>query len=129
MIDIESQVFNYVSNALRAEYGNNISIYGEYVESPEQFPSVCLVEEDNAQLPENVTINREPETICNLMYTVNVYSNLVTGKKKQAKDISELIDDCMLALGFMRTMRAQIPNLDRTIYRVTTRYTQIYQKF
>lgn len=130
MVDIENQVFNYVANALRAEYGvNNISVYGEYVEAPEKFPSVSLVEDDNSSVSETVTLARMPETAANLMYTANVYSNLKSGKKSQAKEIMDIIDSKMIELGFTRTMRSQLPNVDRTIYRVTARYTKIHQIF
>ena len=128
IIDIESQVFNTVANALRAAY-TNISVYGEYVETPSTFPAVSLVEDDNIEVETNVTLDRSPEMACNLMYTANVYSNLQTGKKDQAKAIMDIIDDCMHQFGFTRTMRSQLPNVDRTIYRVTARYTRIYQNF
>lgn len=128
MIDIEATIFNYVANTLRAEFPG-ISVYGEMVETPERFPSVSLVEDDNSEIAENVTLGRTPETACNLLYTANVYSNLKQGKKAQAKAIMDVIDSCMHNLGFTRTMRNQLPNLDRTIYRVTARYTKTYQTF
>lgn len=128
MIDIESTVFNYVVNALRAQFPN-ISVYDQMVETPEKFPSVSLVEDDNSEVTENVTLDRLPETACNLMYTANAYSNLQTGKKAQTKAIMDVIDSCMKDMGFTRTMRSQLPNLDRTIYRITARYTQTYQTF
>ena len=128
MVDIENSVFNYVANALRATY-STISVYGEYVEAPEVFPSVSLVEDDNSELEGNVTLTREPETASQLMYTANVYSNLTRGKKAQAKDIMKLIDERMHDMGFVRTMLSQLPNVDRTIYRVTARYTKVIQNF
>ena len=126
MIDIENDVFNYVANALYAAY-NPISIYGEPVEVPESFPSVSIVEDDNSELESNVTLTREAESACQLMYTVNTYSNKAKGKKTQAKEIMNLIDARMHDLGFVRTMRGQLPNVDRTVYRVTARYTKIFQ--
>ena len=128
MIDIENEVFNNVANALRASY-SGISVYGEMVETPSSFPSVSLVEDDNSEIEFNKTLARKPETACNLMYTANVYSNLKTGKKAQAKSIMDIIDAQMHSMGFTRTMRNQLPNLDRTIYRVTARYTRTYQIF
>lgn len=129
MIDIENEVFNTVVKALRAVYGDGISVYGEYVEKPECFPSVSLVEDDNREIEENKTLARLPETASQLMYTANVYSNLVSGKKTQAKAIMDIVDDCMRNFGFTRTMRSQLPNVDRTIYRVTARYTKVIQIF
>lgn len=129
MIDIESSVFNYITNELRAVYGENISVYGEYVEVPENFPSVSIVEDDNSAIVDNMTLARMSETAVSLMYTVNVYSNLKATRKSQAKAIMDLIDSKMLELGFTRIMRNQLPNVDRTIYRVTARYTKIHQIF
>lgn len=128
MVDIENDVFNYVANALRVEFPG-ISVYGEQVETPSTFPSVSLVEDDNSELDSNLTLARTPETACSLMYTANVYSNLVSGKKTQAKAIMDIIDARMHDMGFIRTMRNQLPNLDRTIYRVTARYTKTFQTF
>lgn len=126
MIDIESEVFNYVTEPLRSEYPG-ISVYGEYVEVPSSFPSVSLVEDDNSEIGTNRTLGRLPEMASNLMYTANVYSNLATGKKTQAKAIMDAIDTRMHELGFERMMRSQLPNVDRTIYRVTARYRKIMQ--
>ena len=128
VIDVENEVFNTVATTLRATY-NGISVYGEQVETPSSFPSVSLVEDDNSEIEFNKTLARTPETACNLMYTVNVYSNLKSGKKAQAKSIMDTIDARMHDMGFTRTMRNQLPNLDRTIYRVTARYTRTYQTF
>lgn len=128
MIDLENEIFNYVANALRAEFPG-ISVYGEQVETPSSFPSVSLVEDDNSEVEFTKTLDRKPETACNLMYTANVYSNLKTGKKAQAKSIMGTIDERMHDMGFTRTMRNQLPNLDRTIYRVTARYTKTFQTF
>ena len=128
MIDLENEIFNYVANTLRATF-SGISVYGEQVETPSSFPSVSLVEDDNSEVEFTKTLDRKPETACNLMYTANVYSNLKTGKKAQAKSIMDVIDSCMHNMGFLRTMRNQLPNLDRTIYRVTARYTKTFQTF
>lgn len=128
MIDLENEIFNNVAVALRSAY-QGISIYGEYVESPSSFPSVSLVEDDNSEIVSNTTLYRNPETASNLMYTANVYSNLKTGKKAQAKAIMDVVDAQMRSMGFSRTMRSQLPNVDRTIYRVTARYTRTIQTF
>ena len=129
MIDIESNVFNYVANALRASY-SGISVYGEEVEAPSSFPSVCLIERSNFEINENVTLSRSPETACRLMYQADIYSNLKSGKKAQAKAIFKIVDDKMHELGFVRTLGDQLLNIyDRTIYRITARYEGTAQTF
>lgn len=47
MIDMENEIFNEVSERVRAKYPN-IFMTGEYVKSPSSFPCVSLVEADNA---------------------------------------------------------------------------------
>ena len=129
MIDIENIVFNTVANALRASY-NNISVYSEEVESPSSFPSVSIVEGENSESVRNATLVRLPETACTLMYSVNIYSNLQTGKKAQAKGILKVIDEQMHSMGFIRNYGRPVPNLlDRTIYRIVAQYTRTYQTF
>lgn len=128
MIDIENEVFNSVANTLRASF-SGISVYGEEIETPSSFPSVCIVEKGNTEVITNVTLDRAPETACNLMYLVDVYSNLKSGKKAQAKAIMDAIDTKMHKMGFKRSFYNQLPNFDRTIYRVTAEYTQTMQTF
>ena len=128
MINIENEVFNTVANALRAAY-SNISVYGEYVETPSSFPCATLVEDDNSEIAENKTLSRTVETASQLMYTANVYSNLQSGKKAQAKNMIALIDAKMREFGFTRTFMNPLPNVDRTIYRITARYTRIIQTY
>lgn len=128
MIDIESTVFNYVANALRAEFPG-ISVYGEEVEVPSSFPSVSLVEESNTEIAGNKTLARMPETACSLMYRAQVYSNLQVGKKAQTKAIIKIVDEAMHKFGFNRDFCNQLANIDRTIYRIVAQYTKTFQTF
>lgn len=129
MIDINNQVLNTVESALRDVYGDNMSFYGEYVESPARFPSVSVEEDDNSDAEGTITFARLPVTACNLMYTVNVYSNLKTGKMSQARAIMSIVDTQMHRMGFELVTCNPLPNVDRTIYRLTARYRMLYQKF
>lgn len=120
MIDIENKIFDTVSTMLRNTYPD-IYVSGQYIDAPPSFPCVTLVEDDNSTSIGFVDMSRN-ETYADVLYTVNVYSNLANGKKSQAKEIIEAIDEQMLTFGFTRAMMNQLPNLDRTIYRVTARY-------
>lgn len=63
------------------------------------------------------------ENASNLLYTVNVYSNLAKGKKTQAKKIRNLVSDEFDKIGMMRTFCQPIENLsDTSIYRITMRF-------
>ena len=127
MINIENEVFDKVSTAVRREYPN-VNIAGEYVKSPSSFPHVSLVEMDNSVLARTQT-STENENHATLMYEVNVYSNKNKGKKTECKEIISIVDETMSAIGFTRTMLQPIPNMDdATIYRMTARYTAIVSK-
>lgn len=120
MIDLENTVFNTVATALRTAY-NGIMVYGEYVASPESFPCVNMWESDNsvvAQHEDNTSI----DNYVSVTYTVQIFTNTAT-KKSDAKAIGDTIDTLMTGMRFRRTLRQQVPNIDRTIYRIEMRYT------
>ena len=124
MIDIENDVFNTVATRVREKYPN-IYMTGEYVKSPSSFPAASLVEMDNSVL-EGTIDSGSNENHANVMYEANVYSNKATGKKSECKAIIALIDQEMLALGFVRFSLTPVPNMnDSTIYRMVGRYRAI----
>ena len=123
MIDIENDVFSTVASALRGAY-SEISIYGEFVETPAKFPAVTIVESDNRILERMRTT--KIENAVSVMYELNVYSNKSSNKKAEAKEIVDTADTVFESLGFTRTFREQIPNLkDATIYRIVCRYEAV----
>lgn len=122
MIDAETIVFDTVAKALRSAYGNKLYLTGEYVPTPSKFPAVSLVESDNRSAVRYRT-NTARERAASVMYELNVYSNKTAGKKAEAKAIANTADEVMASLGFTRTMRNVIPNLnDASIYRIVCRY-------
>lgn len=123
MIDIENIIFTEVATAVRAAY-SGASVYGEYVETPASFPCVTVVEADNSVLQSARDLSGV-EHYAQIMYEINVYTNDGTGKKSKAKDIARVIDDVMTARLFTRTFRGQTPNIDRTVYRITMRYSAV----
>ena len=125
MIDIESEVYMRVNNALRVNYPD-IVVTTEYTGSPPAFPFVSLVENDNAVLQRMRTDN--VENAATVMYEVNVYTN-TPNKKLDAKDIMSVVDGVLSRLGFTRTICSPISNLqDATIYRIVARYEAVVDK-
>lgn len=123
MIDIENKIINDVFDAVRASY-STASCYGEYVSVPAAFPCVTLYESDSRTYTQsNDEQLHEHQAI--VTYECNVYSDKQTGRKAEAKAIADIVDRCLQNLNFTRTMRSQIPNQDRTIYRVTLRWDAI----
>ena len=126
MIDIENDVFNTVATALKTTFPG-IYCTSEYVPAPPSFPAVSIVEADN-RVVENMR-TRRIENASAVMYEVNVYSNKASGKKSEAKSIAAALDESFALMGFTRTLKNQVPNLnDATIYRIVCRYEAIVDK-
>ena len=127
MINIEEELFSNVSNYVRKAIPN-VYMVSEYVKSPPSFPCVSLIEMDNSIYTKTQTSEGD-ENHAQVMYEVNVYSNITKAKKSECKAIISLIDSVMLGYGFTRTMNQPIPNMDdATIYRMTARYTGVVSK-
>ena len=121
MIDHESEIFQACADAFRAEYPNGF-ISPEYVAKPPKMPAVMVSEMDNT-VDERALDNGAIENAVNVMYQIDVYSNLSKGRKAQAKAIIALLDGVMAGRRFVRTYNAPTPNLyDATVYRITARY-------
>ena len=126
MIDIENKVFNDIAVPLREQF-KGIYVVGEFIDLPNSFPCVTIVEEDNFTYTGSQDTSLR-ENHANIVYTINVYSNKAKGKKTEAKEIADVIDGLMEDMKFTRTFRSQIPNTDRTIYRIIMRYSAVVSK-
>lgn len=124
MIDIENELYTKIAVALRAEF-DPISVFGEMVKAPATFPAVMIEEKDNS-IYQRTQDSGNIENHAVLMYEVNVYSNKQSGKKTECKNIFKIIDREFAELGFTRTLKEPIPNMeDATIFRMVGRYTAI----
>lgn len=128
MINIESEVFSTVATALRDEI-TGIFVSGEAIAAPSSFPAVTLVEQDNSTYQRSLDSSGS-EKHAVVMYEANAYSNLGSGKKKQTRAIMAIIDDEMQDMGFVRigSSPAEVPNADKTIYRMVARYRATVSK-
>ena len=123
MIDIENKVLSVVRAAVLAQYPT-ASVYGEYVEAPASFPCVTVTEDTNY----TYVYSKDEQLMehhAEVQYTINVYSDKQTGAKLEAKAILAVADAAMQGMKFWRTMSRQVPNVDRTIYRVLARYRAV----
>ena len=123
MIDIENKVLDTVFAAVRNQY-TNANCYGEYVAVPAGFPCVCLYEQSNTTYRRSQDTDLQ-EHQSNLMYSCNVYSDKANGKKAEARAIAKLVDETMQRMKFTRTFFEPLPNIDRTVYRITMRYEAV----
>lgn len=123
MIDIENIVIDKISKAVKAEF-KDASVSGEYIESPKTFPFVSISEVDNYVYRRSQSLDNI-ENHALISFECNVYSNKINAKKKEAKQIASIIDSKMGSMGFTRTFRSQVPNIDRTIYRIVMRWSGV----
>lgn len=126
MIDIESAVFNNVANALNTVYPT-LNVESVYTAIPAAFPFVSLVEADNYVHKGSQALS-EIENHVNVMYEANIFVDKQSGKKMLAKEILNVLDTEMLRMGFTRTFVSQVPNIDRTIFRIVARWEGIVAK-
>lgn len=126
MTDIESTVFQRLYDAVIAEFPN-ANIISDDTESPASFPTVAIVEQDNAVYEKTID-SSSIENHSKLMYTVNVYTNNSATRKSEAKKIMAAVDKAMQDILFRRIMLSPAPNIDRSIYRLTARYTAVVGK-
>lgn len=120
MIDIENKILSVVRDAVLAQYPD-ACVYGEYVQTPDHFPCVTVTEETNYTYTRSLDAELG-EHHTEVQYAINVYSDKQSGAKLEARKILAIADSAMLGLRFYRTMSRQVPNIDRTIYRVLARY-------
>ena len=126
MIDIENKIFNDIATQVQL-YFSDASIYSDAIDVPASFPCVTIQEIDNS-VYERSSDSSALENHARLTYEFNIYSNLQSGKKSQAKDIQGIIDSVMEDFNFTRTFCSPMPNQDRTIYRIVSRYDGIVAK-
>lgn len=126
MIDIESEVFDTAAKVLRAQFPG-IFVAGEQTNSPAAFPAVTIVEIDNSVYQKMRTT--KIENAVQLAYQVDVFSNTSGYKKSEAKKILAVIDAELEKMGFTRTMKEPVDNLqDGSIFRYVARYEAVADK-
>lgn len=125
MIDIENVVFNAVATPLRLHH-SDITIYGEYVAEPAKFPCVNMWESANSVWAEGES-NTSLDDYVNVTYTIQIFTNSQT-KKADAKALANEIDGIMTNMRFRRILLQQVPNIDRTIYRIEMRYSGLVNR-
>lgn len=126
MIDIENQVFTVIATSLRSSFPG-INVQGIDTYTPSVFPTVSIEEADNSSYPRTRDTGSN-DNHAEVMYEVNVYSNLASGQKSQCKAILSVIDNIMNNLGFTRTGSSHAPANQPTTYRIVGRYAAVVGK-
>lgn len=121
MIDKETEIFNAVATHLRGKYATIFISSREISSTPSVFPAVSAIQSSNKVNESGSTFN-EIENVASEEYKFEVFSNLETGKKAQAKEIASEIDTIMNLKNYIRYFNNSISNGDPTIERRIVRY-------
>lgn len=121
MIDKETEIFKAVAKRLREKFPGIYVIGAEISPAPPHFPAVSFVQTNNAIQGQYSTFY-SLENVVKEDYKAEVFSNLITGKEAQTKEITAVISDVMSEFYYERTFCEPIPNVDATIHRRVSRY-------
>lgn len=127
MIDIENIVFDSVYNAVTTAF-SNARVDAGYVEKSATFPAVSVIETNSIPV-QMASTDESSENYTRLYYEVNIYSDKQDTAKSEARAIAKVVDSAMQGLKAYRTMIHQLPNQDRTIFRLYMRYELIVREF
>lgn len=125
MITIENLIVDKVNNAvssLKTTYPK-LRVVSDYIETSETFPLISVVESDNYTHLATQDAALVDHAV-NVSFEINIFAN-DKKKKSTAKAIAAVVDAEMLNNLFTRIFMGQTPNVDRTVFRITMRYTAV----
>jgi hypothetical protein len=123
MIDIESDVIRAVEQAV-AQKRPDVAVYDMEIRGEAVFPCIVLYEADNYSLMSSRDTG-STDNHAQVMYELNVYSNLTAGRKRDCRAIYALADETLCRMGFTRMGTSPVDMQDATIYRLTGRYSAV----
>lgn len=121
-LDIEAIITEAVATAVEAVYPT-VHITGEYTPTPPAFPCVFILELNNYTNSQDMSGDT---THRNVLFEIDVFSNLRNGKKEQCREIAAIADGVMNRYGFFCQDLRPVPNYaDASIYRMTGTYRRV----
>lgn len=120
MIEIEAKVFSPIYTELKNRY-DGIYVTSEPAPIPSKPLAVSIVQQDSFS-SYRMQDNTLQEKFATVMFQVDVYCNLQTGKKSKCKEVMGVVDDMLFKQNFMRLSLAPIPMEEHGYYRLTARY-------
>lgn len=122
MIDIEPIILEKITEAVTS-VDESVSVEGVYNPTPSEFPFVSVEQDSNMSVPYTQSTTNL-EAYAQITFAFNVYT-VGDDRIALAREIRDAIDYCMISLGFVRVMSNSIPNDDRNVYRIFSRYTGV----
>ena len=120
MIDKSNEIVTLGTRKLRETYPN-ITVIGEYVDTPSKFPCVTLDETSNIPVHlDSATVNK----YASVQYRVQVFSNKESGKRAECRAIYNTIDELLQSIGLVCTSYVTTPTVyNSSIYQITAIYS------
>lgn len=128
MIDREAYTFGKIYTAVHS-YDESIYVTSEKSTAPPSFPAVYVEQTDSYNPSEYTQVSSYEEIAARVVTTVEVYSNKISGKRKEAKSILTVIDNALRADGYRRTTMNYIDLSDsnnKAIIRLLARYERLF---
>ena len=121
MIDVSNEIFNTVAKDLRSLY-TELTIIGEYVDTPAKFPTVTLDEIRNVPTElDSAIINK----YANVTYRTQVFCN-GTGKRQKAREIFDRLDQTFMTMGFYMKSYTTTPAIyNSEVYCITATHSAV----
>ena len=125
MIDKSNEIVTLGTKKLRETYPN-ITVIGEYVDTPSKFPCVTLDETSNIPVHlDSATVNK----YANIQYRVQVFSNKESGKRAECREIYNTIDELLQSIGLVCTSYVTTPTVyNSSIYQITAIYSGVIDR-
>lgn len=123
--DIESMVYDTVTRAVKEAYPS-LSTASWYGVMPPSFPFAYIVQTQDSDWGPSLTSNHENEAY-SITFEVDVYSGLSSGRKAEAKAISNHIAAIFKAMGFRQTLGGRPIDMTDAKNRALTRYLSRYE--
>lgn len=124
MVDIYDEVFAIVRNAA-ISVEPSATVQDAYISFTASFPCVTVQEIDNSTSVRTIG-SRDGENAARVSYQIEVFSNLVDGKRTECRKIMSAISDALILRNFDRVSLNAVPNYtDASIYRLTARFQVI----
>lgn len=125
MIDNSVEIFNIVASYLRGIY-EDIRVVGEYERTPTVFPCVTL--DEIANVPVH-TDTAKQNKYAEVTYRVQVFSNKNGGKRSQAREIYNKVDEKLQELGLLCVTYTITPEIyNSEIYSITATHRGVIDR-
>lgn len=116
MINFSNEIFNAVAENLRLLYPG-ITIKGEYVATPAQFP--CVTIDETRNIPVNLDSAMHVK-YADVQYRVQIFCNS-EAKRSQARAIFSAVDEILMNLGLVCKTYTTTPAIyNAEIYSITS---------